>query len=372
MSRLSLDKVLLIAAFGMATLSAANSAYAQLQITSPDGQASIKFGILSQFQAEALTTPNGNNTSMDLYVRRFRILFGGSIMKNLSFFAETDNPNLGKVGNSAAGATAKGAGDTYIQDAFMTYSFSEKFMIDGGMLLLPVSHNAEQSAASLLGIDYGPYTFTWSTPTGSRVGRDYGIEARGFLGENHFEYRAGVFQGYRGVNSLNPERITARVVWYPFQNEPGYFYAGTYVGARKILGIGVSLDHQSLYTAYGADLFYDYPLDNKDVPTVQVDYTHYDGGTFLPTIPKQSVVFAEAAYYFHDVNVAPFVQANYDNMNTSIPGKSGFANQHFIQGGLAYYVKGQNLNVKFGAGSCGGDGIHTQTQLLLRVQAFIF
>ncbi|MCL4512363.1 MAG: OprO/OprP family phosphate-selective porin [Bacteroidetes bacterium] len=370
MLHLSPHKALLLAAVVMAMLAVVSSAHAQLQITSPDGQTSIKFGILSQIQAEGLTTPDGKNMSTDIYIRRFRIILGGNIMKDLSFFVETDNPLLGKVGNSTTGE--KGASYTYLQDAFMTYSFSDEFMIDAGMLLMPVSHNSEQSAASLLGIDYGPYTFIWSVPTQSRVGRDYGVEARGFLGDNHFEYRAGLFQGLRGVNSLNPERITARVVWYPFQNEPGYFYAGTYMGARKILGIGVSLDHQSGYTAYGADLFYDYPLDNKDVPTVQVDYTNYDGGTFLPAIAKQSVIFAEAAYYFHDISFAPFVQANYDNFSNSIPGRIGLASQHFIQGGLAYYVKGQNFNIKLGVGQFGGDGFTNQTQILLRLQAFTF
>lgn len=368
MSHFSLSKVL-IATLGIIMIVTVNTGRAQLMISSPNGEMSIKFGVLSQFQAEAFT-PSGKGTSTDLYIRRFRILIGGNITKELSFFAETDNPNLGKVGYSSS--PVKGASDTYIQDAFMTYSFSKEFMIDAGMLLMPVSHNSEQSAASLLGIDYGPYTFLWSGPTGSRVGRDYGIEARGFLGEEHFEYRVGLFQGYRGAYSLKPERITARAVWYPFQNEPGYFYAGTYLGARKVVGVGVSFDHQVDYTAYGADLFCDYPLSNRDVPTIQVDFTHYDGGTFLPSIAKQTVVFLEGEYYFHNVSIAPFVQANYVSMGTSVAGNPDLANRHFLQGGIAYYGKGHNFNVKLGLGSYGGDGLTSQTQILLRMQAFVF
>jgi hypothetical protein len=340
-------------------------ANAQLEIKSPDGNSSIKFGLLGQFQAESLTTPDGNDTAKDLYLRRFRIIMGGNIMEKLSFFAETDSPNLGKVGNSATGT--KGSSDAYLQDAFITYNHSNGFKVDAGMLLLPVSHNAGQSAASLLGTDYGPYTFLWSEPTTSRVGRDYGMQARGYLADNHFEYRLGVFQGVRGENSTNPYRIMARAVYYPFQHEPGFFYAGSYLGDKKVLGIGASMDYQDDYKAFGADIFLDYPLANKDVITAQFDYTSYDGGDFITAIPKQNVIFAEAAYYFQGLKIAPFVQVNYDNMDNE-----SLNDKHFMQAGLAYYFKGQTLNMKLGIGQFGGDNLENQTQILFRVQAFMF
>jgi hypothetical protein len=342
-------------------------AKAEWAIKSSDGTSSIKFGILGQFQAETLTTADGNQTSKDMYLRRFRIVFGGNLMENLSFFADTEQPNIGKVGNSAKG-DKKGLTDSiFMSDAFATYSFSNEFKIDAGMMLLPLSHHAVQGATSLLGIDYGPYTFVYSDPTGSRLGRDYGFEARGYLANNHFEYRLGMFQGVRGVNSINPERITARVVYYPFQAETGYFYAGSYLGEKKVLGIGLSADKQSDYKAYGADIFLDYPLASNDVVTAQVDYTHFDGGDFIKTLPRQNVIFGEAAYYFHKAKIAPFVQVNYENMaDESLPDK------HFEQVGLAYYIKGQTLNVKLGVGKFGGDHLNNQTQVLLRVQAFVF
>lgn len=342
-------------------------AKAEWAIKSSDGTSLIKFGVLGQFQAETLTTPDGSSTSKDMYVRRFRICFGGNFMENLSFFVDTEDPGIGKVGNSATSATTKGASDTFLSDAFVTYRLSDELKIDAGMMLLPLSHHAEQGATSLLGVDYGPYTFIASDPTTSRLGRDYGMEARGYLANNHFEYRIGVFQGVRGVNSTNPERITARVVYYPFQNEPGYFYAGSYLGERKVLGIGVSVDKQSDYKAYCADVFLDYPLANKDVITAQVDYTHYDGGDFIKTLPKQNVIFGEAGYYFQKVNLAPFVQVNYENFDSETSN-----DKHFMQAGLAYYIKGQTLNVKLGVGRFGGDHIQNQTQVLLRMQAFVF
>ncbi len=340
---------------------------AQLEIKSADGKSSIKFGVLGQFQAESITTPDGEETSKDLYLRRFRIIFGGNIMEKLAFFAETDSPNLGKTVKLSDGTKAKGSSDAYIQDAFVTYNQSDEFKVDAGMLLFPVSHNAGQSAASLLGTDYGPYSFIWSDPTASRVGRDYGIQARGYLGGNHFEYRAAVLQGVRGEDSTNPFRIAARAVYYPFQHESGFFYAGSYLGDRKVLGVGISLDKQDDYTAYGADVFLDYPLAGKDVITAQVDYTHYDGGDFMADFPEQDVLFAEAAYYFQALKIAPFVQYNYNNKSSELA-----PDRTFMQVGLAYYAKGQNLNVKLGLGQYSIDNGEDQTQVLLRVQAFMF
>lgn len=341
-------------------------AKAQLEIKSADGNNSIKFGVLGQVQAESLTTPDGDATSKDLYLRRFRILFGGNITEKLAFFTETDSPNLGKPAKTGD-KVEKGASDVYIQDAFFTYNQSDKFKVDAGMLLLPLSHNAEQSAASLVGIDYGPYSFIWSADTGSRVGRDYGIQARGYLAGNHFEYRVGVSQGVRGEDSTNPFRITARAVYYPFQAETTFFYAGSYLGAKKVLGIGVSMDQQDDYKAYGADIFLDYPLANKDVITAQAAYTQYDGGDFIAAIEKQNVIFAEAAYYFNALKVAPFVQLNIDNKS-----KESSADKKFMQAGLAYYIKGQNLNIKLGLGKYSQDNAENRTQILLRLQAFIF
>jgi hypothetical protein len=121
--------------------------------------------------------------------------------------------------------------------------------VEGGLMLTPNSHNSETSAAALLPIDYGPYSFLESTPTGSRVGRDYGVQLRGYLAK-HFEYRLGVYQGYRGENSTEPFRYVGRVVFYLFDPETGFFYTGTSLGTKKIVAIGLSADFQDTYQSY--------------------------------------------------------------------------------------------------------------------------
>ena len=61
--------------------------------------------------------------------------------------------------------------------------------------------------------DYGPYTFAWSGPLQARVGRDYGVRARGYLFDDHLEYRASVMQGVRGENSTNDLRFLGRLMF---------------------------------------------------------------------------------------------------------------------------------------------------------------
>src|SRR5512133_2450096 len=119
-------------------------ARAQWQVASKDGKNSIKFGFLAQPQFESLETTDSQHPTGDtvyaknLFLRRFRILFGGQIAGNWTFFFETDSPNLGK---QVAGTTAKDAGSIYLQDAFVTYNHGDPFKIDVGELLLGQDHN---------------------------------------------------------------------------------------------------------------------------------------------------------------------------------------------------------------------------------------
>ena len=222
------------AALLVASLVAAASprpATAQLQFSSADGKQSFKIGILGQLQAESIE--NGNvqdDSSNNLFLRRLRLLGNFKLSDQLTVFFDTDSPNLGK-GNPDG---SKNNADIFIQDFVVTYAFRKEFQLDGGMLLMAQSYNHNQSAATLLALDYGPYTFVESVPTTSRTGRDYGLQARGYLGGDHLEYRAGVFQGVRGVNNTNSFRYAGRLAYYVFGPQTTYFYRGTSLGKTQI------------------------------------------------------------------------------------------------------------------------------------------
>ena len=190
--------------------------------------------------------PSGSGQSTNLYLRRFRILLVGKVSDKWTYFFETDSPNLGK-GTGSTGV--KDTGSIYIQDAFFTYNHNDAFKVDAGMILLPLSHNNEQSAASLLPVDYGPGPFVESGPLGERVGRDYGVQLRGYPFKTKFEYRLGVLRGAREASRRATRSASpAGRRGIPFAAETGFFYGG-HVPRRAggSWAIGAGFDTQEEY-----------------------------------------------------------------------------------------------------------------------------
>ncbi len=292
-------------------LAGGRPAAAQWQVESKDGKANVKFGFLAQPQLDVLQTSDGSAYSQNVYLRRFRLLFGGKIADKWTFFFETDSPNVGKSNpDRIANPTwAKDSGFIYLQDAFVTYDHSAAFKVDTGMILPPLGHNHSQSAATLLPVDYGPYSCLEAGPLATRMGRDYGVQLRGYPLKQHLEYRLGVFQGVRGTEARNELRVAGRAVWYPFAADTGFFYAGTFQATRRVVGVGASFDHQKDYHEYATDVFVEQPFnEGEQGVTVQFNWTRFDGGTFLTVLPKQDTYLVEAAAHFAKGRVSPFVQ----------------------------------------------------------------
>jgi hypothetical protein len=347
---------------------AAPAAHAQWQISPTDGS-SIKFGFLVQGQAESLDVANSDDTSQNLFFRRLRVLAGGKINDQWSFFFETDSPNLGKGTTTTSGGTTtntKDAGDVYIQDFVVTYKpGSDAFNLDVGMMLNEVSYNSNQSAATLMATDYGPYTFAWSTPLQARVGRDYGVRARGYLFDDHLEYRASVMQGTRGQNSANDFRLLGRLMFNVFEAQKALFYTGTTLGKKQLLSFGVSYDTQEDYETIGVDAFWDQPLGGGNGVTVQADWSSLDGDDFLTTLPEQDNLMVEAGFYINSMKLLPFIQyadRNYDD--------EALADTDKIMVGLGYMFAGHNGNLKLSYGQHGTDGADDRDEIWLQLQLF--
>jgi hypothetical protein len=341
----------------------ATVASAQWQIENAEKKQSLKFGLLAQGRADFTETVlDGEDiTQQDLYLRRLRILMGGTFGDRWSFFLETDNPNLGKADSTGK----KGASDIYIQDAVLTYSWKDNHHVDVGMLLCNGSHNMMQGATTLLPVDYGPYSFVSSTPMDLRVGRDYGVRARGYPLDKHLEYRVEVLQGNRSEPN-RPLRTTGRVVWYPFEAETGLFYSGTNFGKKKLLAIGATYDTQSDYDLMAADVYWDWPI-GKNGLTLQADWITEDGGDVAPSLTEQDLMLVEGAFHFNGIKLSPFVQyqdRNFDDDAT--------ADQSTYQVGLAWWWKGHNRNLKVGWGQSESDGGDSYDSLQVQLQVLQF
>lgn len=351
----------------------------------------IKFGTLMQswadLQQDATTRGYGNN----LFLRRFRFLVGGQISPTLSFFFETDNPNLGK--------TPKALNSGFItQDAFLEWKpKSNAFIVDAGLILPPLCRNCLESAASLLSLDYGSFSFTESAPTQSSVGRDTGFQAKGYLAGGHFEYRAAVLQGFRAAGARNSLRTTGRVMYNAWDAEaPSYTYQGLYLGNKRILSFGVGADHQQNYKGAAADVFLSLPMGPASPaattgtsggatgPTTppppalprnafngELTLLHFDGGsTFTAAnINDQNDATVQLGYYLAGPKVMPFVR--FEKQDFKASSNNGRDNKR-LQAGLSWMPNGNNFNIKGAYSRVDPHVGNTTNEFTIQMQLFYY
>ena len=303
----------------------------------------FKFGGLLQTwadaQQDAATGGYGNN----LFVRRIRFILGGQLTPNITFFFETDNPNLGKNKTSATSLTS----GFVTQDAFLTWkpTGTNAFMLDTGLMLAPLCRNCLGSAGTIMPLDYGSWSFLESAATESSAGRDTGIQARGYLGGGHFEYRGSVLQGFRSAGSRNALRTTVRGQYNIFDTEVGgFFYPGFYMANKKIWSVGGAYDQQQGYSAYTADTFVSWPdAAKKNALNADLTLFGFDGGRTFTSIPEQRDLTLQVGYYFGGPKLQPFLRIEDQNYKASA--NDGKDNKR-LQAGMTWLPNGHNFNVK--------------------------
>jgi hypothetical protein len=345
----------------------------------------IKLGVLlqPQFQAQGDVTADG--MALNLYVKRARILIGGTLFGAVDYFVDTDFANMMFANqtppNNAAmpptpGTAVKATPGMNMQDAFVTLKplGSDVFKIDMGYMLPPLSHNAVQSAASLYSWDYFSYSFLHSNVFGTSanpVGRDTGVQLRGLVVDDHLEYRVGLFQGKRRepgaeLGSQNMFRATGRVQVNVMDAETGFFYGGSYLGTKSVLSIGGTFDVQDDYKLFGGDVFVDLPV-GPGVFTAQANFIAFDGGEWV-TLPKATAFMSEIGFNFTDVKVAPIAR-----FEMLMPDADETPKETRWALGAAYFPYGHNLNLKafFGQRTV-EDADHAANQFNLQAQVYVF
>jgi hypothetical protein len=323
------------------------------KLEGPNG--SIRVGVLAQPQFSAVGAAAANSMTYNLYIRRIRLLVGGTVFRDFEYFVDTDYPNLFLANEENAAGTAfpKNAPGMNIQDAFITYkAMGDMVKVDVGFMLPPLAHNAVQGATTLYSWDYFSNTFKTNAAatgffgaSGNPVGRDLGLELRGLVAQNRLEYRVGLFQGERSqpangnVGGNNFFRYTARLQLNLLDPETAFFYAGTYLGAKKVLSFGISYDAQSTYKYLAIDGITDLPL-GPGLFTAQVNFAYWNlsNTTFVAT-PKQYALMGEAGYLLNAV-FSPIVRAEFDHVNATN------AKNTQLGLGLGWWPVGHNSNIK--------------------------
>ncbi|SNZ08875.1 short chain amide porin [Persephonella hydrogeniphila] len=361
-------KTLIPAVMATSIFSSPANAVAKFKI---NDESSVWISLLLQLRGEWIEDGqvDGSGWRSDFYIRRARILFGGNLTKNVDFFVETDNPNMGKdkVIEDGTKKIIKSNNDTktFIQDAWIRLKFAKEFNLVFGQILLPFSHNNATGATSLLGLDYN-LTVVKFPPTSNFVWRDYGAEVMGLvkLPTGSLDYRIGLFDGVESLNdtgtgvSINKDdnyRITGRIQYNLFDSE-GFYYKGTYLGKKKIVSVGAGIDYQKDaaaddydnptrvddYKAWTVDLFIDYPLASGDVATFEAGYIDYDYGNLHPN--DGTAIYAQAGYLFNKKigigKIEPIIR--YQSFDSSISGND--ITDYYL--GLAYWIDGFRANLK--------------------------
>ncbi len=303
---------------------------------------SVRFGALIQAWADAAQNPATKGYAQNLFLRRMRFLVSGTLTPTISFFFQTDNPNLGKAPKNLGGGFIT-------QDAYLEWKpRSNAFMVDAGLMLPPFCRDCLGSAGALLSLDYNSWSFLASAPTQSSVGRDTGFQAKGFLAKDHFEYRVALLQGVRvpanTTSSLarNAFRIVARGQYNVWDTETGYVYPEVYFGNKRILAIGGGLDRQQDFKAYTVDGQLSVPVAKNAFNGILTLYS-FDGGKTFTTIPEQKDAALQAGFYLAPTKVMPFVRYERQSFKASASKPN---NNNREQLGLAWYPNGNNFNVK--------------------------
>jgi len=331
---------------------------------------SMKVGLLSQFQAQALQEQTSFQQDNDpaytrhwqrqLFIRRLRVLVGGNLTKSTSFFFESDATNIGKV--SSNGSKANGV-SMYVQDAQIQHTFMTELSFVAGLQLVGISRNSLQGATTLMGINYGSYSFVTSTPLDNSVGRDLGLTTRGFFADERLEYRWGLYSG-RNVNQYSPLRSALRLQYCFLDREKGFFYTGSMLGKGRMVNVGAGVDMQGTFRGYSADAFMDMPVGDLGSITVSASAGSFDGGgtdqdssAFTALVPRQSILFFEAGFLFRDVNLQPYLKYESQSVRATVLKQVGanavtldYKNQ-LLSGdrfgiGVNYFINGHGASVK--------------------------
>ena len=384
---------LLLTASLLVLIGVASPAAAQA-IVKVNDNVNFKLGILIQPQADFQEVANSTNNGsggyqQNLFIRRLRLLIGGQVAKNVFFFAETENLNLGKS-TQAVGATtgvkSPGTGFTLL-DAVGEWRIAKEFNIQFGEIRSPVSREGLKSSPTQFMLDLSAYAFLTSASLQNQSGRDTGVMFRGYFLCDRLEYRSAILSGVRLPGVKNSPRFVNRLQYNFFDTEVYSFvsYAGSNLGNKKILSLGGAYDTQGDYQFASADLYMDFPIPVGAFEST-IQYQYADGGTFITTLPQQSTFQIEGGVYLKNAHLAPIVRYE---QKTFTQTSAEWQNENRFAVGLNFYPYAKsphNLNLKVwwqrvnqkckvnpGAAACPGGAANFETnQFTFQMQAYYF
>lgn len=321
----------------------------------------LRFGLQAQVwanaaqdQTAAMMVGDENGYQNSIYLRRARVLAGVKPWDNIELFVLVEGSDLGKV--SATGAKNS---NINILDAYGEVKFHDAFILTAGQILVPVNRNTLQGTTTYLGLDIGNTSAATVAALQTQMLRDPGLQVKGTVLSDRFEYRLGVFSGIREAATTTPmstqaewgPRLSAYLQYNFLDPDKGYVFNGTYYGKKSILGLAVAGDYQKgsgldPYRAYSAAAFAAIPIfganpkTGADEVAALLQYVNYDGQETAPTLLKQNDFLAELAYYNRYTRLSVFgkVEGMLFVDKASTPADETERNILWYGGGMKYHM----------------------------------
>ncbi|MFI5179969.1 MAG: porin [Thermoanaerobaculia bacterium] len=328
--------------FSVASLYAAEANAQAILRVSED--VNFRFGFLLQTQAEFAEQPNAAGTGTDgyaeaLFIRRARLRLGGQVAKNVFFFFQTDNSNLGRK----TGATTNLGSGFQLINAEVEWRIDKAFNLIGGLFRVPYSRESMKAVASFFEIDAQTYNAVQGPSMGwTGTNRDTGFQIRGYLLSDRLEYRVAATQGARQADSKNSFALTARIQYNFFgtevYNTPSY--PGSYLDGKKMLTVGAAYQEQGTFQYASADVFASIPV-GPGIVEGTFEYQYLDGAKMFPLLAHQNITMIEAGYYALGSKLGPW--ARYEQI---VYNGATSRNEQRVWAGIGWFPFRYNFNVK--------------------------
>ena len=270
-------------------------------------EARLMFWGVSAGRDDVPSGPVQSEDVNDLFVRRARFLLRAKASPRLEIYLQ-----LGQ--DSAGSKVLKPDAGFRIKDFYLNYRRAEGLQVLVGQFKVPFLRQNLESGFNQLLVDRAALASLRPALEGQR-------DEGGMIWGNHggFQYRVAVFDGsdQDATNTRSTFRAATRLSYNWFNPEPGAGYAGTTIGEKRILQVGLQGDAQNHrmdpkddasfttlnrgYRAWAADLYLDQPfgggwaltlegawLDRQDdydspgVSTRSIKGSYAQGGLLLP------------------------------------------------------------------------------------------
>jgi hypothetical protein len=347
---------------------------------------SIELGFRMQTQFLSSTNSNADSSGdheEKFTIRRASIRVGGNVTKWVKFFLQ--------IGNNDEPGTDNDVNDVEMIDAYINLHLHDLAQVIMGELLVPSSRQHLTSSAALMAIDHPGitgYSLTWGLNGGAIFNtaafedgnlalegdanlRDLGATLFGTFSLTdmvHAKYYVGAYNGIHFMNDDDDkERVAARLQINFLDPEPNYYNLSTYLGQKKTIGIGASIDSQQRiahdlidddnvnYIFYSVDAFADLPVGPGSA-TIEAGYSNLnlDNSTALRDSangpPKNGQetegqgFYVQSGYFINNLNLQPW--ALYESWYSDASDDVGSWSAWRV--GLSYFIKGHNANIKVG------------------------